>query len=691
VCLLTVLAVLTAAPPSQGVAAPPAVSIRLLAAWRVPAPVGIEDAGDGSGRLFIVEQAGRIRVVRNGVLSARPFLDIRSRVTAGGERGLLGLAFPPGFAAKRYFYVDYTDLNGDTVIARYRVSATDPDVADPASEQVLLRIDQPYANHNGGQISFGPDGYLYIAMGDGGSGGDPLGNGQKTNTLLGKILRIDTESGATPYGVPASNPFVGNAAYRPEIWALGLRNPWRFSWDRATGALWIADVGQNAIEEIDYEPAGFAGGRNYGWNRYEGTRPYPPGSAPKPTTGLTFPVFEYDHTTGGHSVTGGFVYRGVAYPGLVGAYFCADFEWGKFWAVSPADFSARTVLDTALMPSTFGEDEAGELYVADYVSGTVFRVTDGALPPVASVRRLQGADRYATAIAVARDAFPSGCTTAVVATGEGFADALAASGLAGAVGAPVLLTPSDRLPAGLVAALGPGGLGVRDVVIVGGPVAVSSGVARSLAGAGFSVSRVQGRDRYATAGEVARRVAAAQGASFSGRVFVVRGDTFADALAVSPLSAAGRGPILLTAPDRLPDATRMARRSIGATEAVVVGGVAAVSNRVVTGLGVPVERVSGADRYATAAALAERAFGWGWTDFSYVGVARGTDYPDGLAGGVAAGSRGGVLVLTEPTRLSPPAADALIRHQGDITGVAVYGGTRAVGAAAFEMVRWHVP
>ena len=223
-------------------------------------PVHVTHAGDGSGRIFVVEQAGRIRILDNGVVLPVPFLDLASlnppRLVAGGEQGLLSVAFPPGFASKQYFYVNYTRApDGATVVARYRVSAGDANVADPASEEVILTIPQPFSNHNGGQLAFGPDGYLYIGMGDGGSGGDPLNNGQTPGTLLGKLLRIDVESVAVPYGIPPTNPFLGMAGYRPEIWALGLRNPWRFSFDRGTGDLYIGDVGQGALRG-DRLPAG---------------------------------------------------------------------------------------------------------------------------------------------------------------------------------------------------------------------------------------------------------------------------------------------------------------------------------------------------------------------------------------------------------------------------------------------------
>ncbi|HMC59562.1 MAG TPA: PQQ-dependent sugar dehydrogenase, partial [Candidatus Solibacter sp.] len=253
----------------------------------IAAPTDIQSANDGSGRLFLVQQSGMVRIFHGGAVSSRPFLDISAKTHADGERGLLGLAFPPGFAQKQRFYVDYTDLNGDTTIAQYRVSPN-ADVADAASETVLLKIAQPFANHNGGQVRFGPDGYLYIGMGDGGSGGDPFGNGQNRGALLGKLLRVDVETDPARVRIPPDNPFVNVAGARPEIWAFGLRNPWRFSFDRATGDLWIADVGQDSYEEVDFQPASSHGGENYGWNLMEATHCFgsncnPPGL----TQGLT--------------------------------------------------------------------------------------------------------------------------------------------------------------------------------------------------------------------------------------------------------------------------------------------------------------------------------------------------------------------------------------------------------------------
>jgi len=337
-------------------------------------PVAMSNAGDGSGRLFVVEQGGAVRIIRNGALEAAPFLDISGIVNpAGGEQGLLGLAFPPGFSAKRYFYVHYTNrLNvGDTVIARYRLSA-DPNLADPSSGQLILTATQPFANHNGGQLSFGPDGLLYVGLGDGGSGGDPQGNGQNLTTLLGKILRIDTESGAIPYRIPAGNPFLGGRV--SEIWAYGLRNPWRFSFDRKTGDLFIGDVGQGLFEEVDFQPASSSGGENYGWNIMEGAHCF---NTPTCTqTGLVLPVQEYPHADGDCSVTGGYVYRGTLYPELRGVYLYADFCTGRIWGLRrvAGTWVNRLLLDTLLNISTFGEDEAGELYLADYTTGTIYTI-----------------------------------------------------------------------------------------------------------------------------------------------------------------------------------------------------------------------------------------------------------------------------------------------------------------------------
>lgn len=335
-------------------------------------PLYVTGAGDVSGRLFIVEQFGQIHVYQNGALLPAPFLDVSSLIsTRGNEQGLLGLAFHPDYAANGAFYINYTDVRGDTAVVRYTVSQDNPDVADPASAQIILQIDQPFGNHNGGHLVFGPDGYLYIGMGDGGSGGDPQGNAQNPATLLGKMLRIDV-NGGEPYGIPADNPFVNDASYAPEIWALGLRNPWRYSFDRATGDLYVADVGQNVWEEVNFVPASSSGGENYGWNFLEGTHPFSGAATPE---GLMMPFFEYSHREGGCSVTGGYVYRGQAVPDLQGVYLFGDYCSGIIWASyrdQAGNWQTNPFLQFDDTISSFGEDEQGELYLVSH-GGTVFK------------------------------------------------------------------------------------------------------------------------------------------------------------------------------------------------------------------------------------------------------------------------------------------------------------------------------
>jgi glucose/arabinose dehydrogenase len=338
-------------------------------------PLGITHSGDGSGRIFIVERGGKIFVVKGSVSLPIPFLDISNRVTTtGSEQGLLGLAFPPDYATKGYFYLNYTrSPDGHTLVARYLITG-DPDRADPESEVVLLTIPQPFANHNGGQMQFGPDGFFYIGTGDGGSGGDPQNRAQDTGSLLGKLLRIDVESGTKPYGIPPGNPFRADPDKLDEIWALGLRNPWRFSFDRQTGDLYIADVGQGSFEEVDVQDAQSTGGENYGWNIMEGSRCF--GSVSCNQAGLTRPVVEYDHSDGNCSVTGGMVYRGQEFLEMVGIYFYGDFCSGRIWGLRKEGSFWENILllDSAFLISTFGEDEAGRLYVADYRGGEIYEI-----------------------------------------------------------------------------------------------------------------------------------------------------------------------------------------------------------------------------------------------------------------------------------------------------------------------------
>ena len=352
------------------------IKLRKVAAG-LTAPLGVTHAGDDSGLLFVAEQRGTIRIIEDGRVRPETFLDISSRIVSGGEQGLLGLAFHPSYSNTGRFYVNYTDLNGDTVVAEYRRSPNDPLRSDPGSERVLLQVGQPFANHNGGGLAFGPDGYLYIALGDGGSGGDPQGNGQSLDTHLGKMLRIDVDEreGGRAYSIPEDNPFADDDSdARPEIWAYGLRNPFRFSFDRATGTLWIGDVGQDEIEEID-RAGPSEGGLNFGWNLFEGSVCYPSGKGCA-GAGTTKPVTEYSHDEG-CTVIGGYVYRGRDHSNLDGGYLFADFCSGAFFAIdssAPSGVAPTKVLESGRSISSFGEDQEGELYVTDISTGELLQI-----------------------------------------------------------------------------------------------------------------------------------------------------------------------------------------------------------------------------------------------------------------------------------------------------------------------------
>ena len=327
-------------------------------------------------RLFVVQQAGQIMIIEGGVTRPTPFLDIKTRVGSNGnEQGLLSVAFHPNYQKNGLFYVNYTNLEGSTTIARYHVSA-DPNVADEISEQILLTIPQPYSNHNGGHILFGPDGYLYIGMGDGGAANDPHNNGQSLNTLLGKILRLDVDTGS-PYGVPQDNPFITTAAARPEIWSYGWRNPWRLAFDAATGDLYVADVGQNQYEEVDVELAGSGGGQNYGWRLMEASHCFNPTSCDPATLKVVMPIAEYPHSQG-CSVTGGYVYHGTQFPQLNGVYIYGDYCTGTLWGLrheADGSWSQAELLASGKIISSFGLDAAGELYLIDHRNGEVWQVS----------------------------------------------------------------------------------------------------------------------------------------------------------------------------------------------------------------------------------------------------------------------------------------------------------------------------
>jgi glucose/arabinose dehydrogenase len=332
----------------------------------------------GDPRVFVVEKAGRIRVLQGAALLQTPFLDISSLVSTGSEQGLLGLAFSPSYAATGLFLVDYTDLSGNTQVVSYRVSAADPNVADPTTARVVLSVAQPFANHNGGEVTFGPDGDLYVGLGDGGSEGDPQGHGQDRADLLGSLLRIALTPDGAGYSVPADNPFAGATSARGELWNIGLRNPWRFSFDRATGELYIADVGQNAYEEVNVLPAGDRGGENFGWNIMEGLHCYASSNCDR--TGLTLPVLEYGHDAG-CSITGGYVYRGAAIPALQGTYFygdyCSGFVKSFRWQGAVTEQRNWPTLAPGGGITSFGEDAAGELYLTT-ASGDVYRMVSAA-------------------------------------------------------------------------------------------------------------------------------------------------------------------------------------------------------------------------------------------------------------------------------------------------------------------------
>lgn len=369
----------TTNPPSSCAAGTPVPGTpnlsTVLVARGLSAPLDLQVPAGDRNRLFVVEQGGRIRIVRGGAVVGTPFLDIAGRVRAGGEQGLLGLAFHPQYAQNGRFFVNYTDRNGDTHVSEFRVSSN-PDVADPATERQLLFVNQPFDNHNGGGLAFGNDGHLYIGLGDGGSGGDPQGNGQSLTTLLGKMLRIDVNQGS-PYGIPADNPFASRSGAR-EVWSYGLRNPWRFAFDRATGDLYIGDVGQGAREEVDVGLAARRGGENWGWNTMEGSLCFRPSSGCN-RSGLDLPVAEYDHGAG-CSIIGGVVYRGCRLPGYAGTYFYSDncsgfvrsfrMEGGR--GVDPRDWTST--LGRGLdAPTSFGVDADGEVYIVDG-DGEIYRI-----------------------------------------------------------------------------------------------------------------------------------------------------------------------------------------------------------------------------------------------------------------------------------------------------------------------------
>jgi glucose/arabinose dehydrogenase len=379
IALLAALLLLVPAAPTTAAYDPRGFTLSLArVASGLSQPLYVTHAGDGTNRLFFVEKTGRIKVYRNGKLLSTPFLDLSASVSRGSEQGLLGLAFHPAYETNRKFYVNFTNLNGDTVINEYRANATNPDRADGKPRRILF-LDQPYSNHNGGALNFGSDGYLYIATGDGGGAGDPGNRAQSLGSLFGKMLRINVNgvSSTKPYLIPSSNPYVGKSGL-DEIFARGLRNPWRFSFDKVTGDMWTADVGQNAWEEVNRTlySQGNGRGANYGWRVMEGRHCYNPPSGCD-TSGKLLPLIEYGQTSTRCSVTGGYVYRGTQYPVMAGGYFFADFCSGEIWTInSGAAYPASPVrkLDTSYNISSFGEGEHGALFITTLDTGEIFRL-----------------------------------------------------------------------------------------------------------------------------------------------------------------------------------------------------------------------------------------------------------------------------------------------------------------------------
>lgn len=367
---------------------PPAVQFNPLVTSGLSSPVDIENAGDGTNRIFIVQKAGTIRIFSGGALQPGNFLNISSLVTSAGERGLLAMAFHPDYENNRYFFVYYTNSAGSIEIARYRTQAANPNQADPASGQVLLTITKPYDNHNGGDMAFGPDGKLYFATGDGGAGGDPQNFSQNGNSLLGKMIRLDVDNFNTPpyYTIPADNPYVSNPAVRDEIYAMGLRNPWRWSFDRSNNDIWIADVGQGNWEEVNYLPFNLSAGVNYGWRCYEGNQAFNT-SGCLPQASYQSPVFQYGHNAaGGYSITGGFVYRGSEFPALAGLYLVTDYVTGNGWLLRQSSSTGLSVYPQTGWPTSiagFGEAENGELYAVT-LSGTFYKIQTASILPVSA-------------------------------------------------------------------------------------------------------------------------------------------------------------------------------------------------------------------------------------------------------------------------------------------------------------------
>lgn len=686
---LVALALGALAPAAATAAAPSPLLFRRAVYTGVPLPVFA--TGDGTGRFYVVSRAGRIYTAPSAgaPLSATPFLDISALTyySAQNEEGLLGLAFSPNYASDGHFWIYYTSLTNSTMVVRYSRNATDSARADTSTASVVLTFSRPNIIHIGGNLAFGPDNYLYIGSGDGGTGGggDLANLAQNTTTNFGKILRLDVMSTPT-YTVPPSNPFADGVSGNPLVWDWGLRNPWRFSFD-ASGTLYIGDVGQDAWEEVDIEPPGTAG-RNYGWHLWEGNHPYPP-SAPTPSrTGMTFPAVEYPHPFG-EAIVGGYVYEGSKFPAMHGRYFFGDYITAKVFELSagPAPYSFATLADYPGLISSFGRDDSKELYCTDIGANAVYHVGDANVYS----RRYAGSDRYAVA-AQAGLAGTSGWANVhdvIITCGEdsAAADPLAASGLAGAYRAPILLVHKATTPtvtkqaiAAIAAANGP----VRLHVVGGTSSVPDARIAdiRAYVGASkiASSDRVAAADRYRLAGAIASKMRALHPSTPPTRALIANGETpalFFDALALSPISTAENAPILLVRQNSAPPATKSAIAALSSTDRWAAGNAASIAPATLASLGIPEShRLAGSDRYGTAEAVAAKAVGsWGLEAST---TALAAKLPDALTGGAAVGLNRGVMLFTATTSLPGPSVAFLGSYQPQIARVWVFGGTGSI-------------
>ena len=648
------------------------------------APLAV-GAPDGDDRVFVAEVGGKIKIFDSTTgAPIGTFLDVgpggEDLITAGGEQGLLGLAFHPDYATNGKFYLHYIDrvtTPGDVHIVEFTVSA-DPDVADPSSYRLLLAIPEPRSNHNGGTVAFGSDGHLYISVGDGGKQTDPDNNGQRTDTLLGKILRIDVDGG-TPYAIPDGNPYQGGGGL-PEIWSLGLRNPFRMSFDEDTGDLYIGDVGQVAKEEVNAVGPAHAAA-NFGWNILEGSICQPPATSCSAPPGYVPPIHDYDRTSTSRSVIGGYVYRGQVLPSLDGVYFYTDFYTDSLWSLRYTGGTGGSVSDhTNWQPilgpisnvAGFGTDGHGELYLASF-GGNVSKL-------VSPVDRHWGLDRYETAAEISARAFPS-ASTVYVATGEAFPDALAAAAAAAEAGGPVLLVRPNSIPGATTDELTR--LGPSKIVVVGGTGAVSANVVTALETYAPSVERHGGSDRYATAA-----IVSAQAFLSASTAYVATGENFPDATSAAAAAAQAGGPVLLVRSNSIPAETANELTRLGPSKIVVVGGTGVISAAVVTGLEAyapTVERHWGVDRYQTAANTSAQAF----SSASTVYVATGENFPDALTAAAAAAQADGPVLLVRSNSIPATTAAELTRLSPST--IVIVGGPGAISYGAQSSLAAFLP